>query len=117
MDAVTCSSCDAQIDLDDNYCRKCGAPMNRDLPAVRVTSSIARWQPDVTPVVRGAAVMAAGAMGQFVFRRIVGNMLRGTGRKPRAAQRRAGADDGLADEAHIITEMVMTRRVRLRRPD
>jgi len=60
--------------------------------------------------------MAAGTIGQFVFRRVVSSMLGGGARKPRALQvRRARGDDGMVDEAQIITETVMMRRVRVRR--
>lgn len=118
MEAFNCPSCEASIDPADNFCRRCGAAVHRELPAVRSDPTPAVWQPNVSPVVRGAAVMAAGAMGQFVLRRLAANVFRGRPRKPRALQaRKQRDDDGLSEEAQIITEMVMMRRVRLRRPE
>lgn len=87
------------------------------LPAVRSTTDLASWRPNVPPVVKGAAVMAAGTIGQFVFRRAVSNFVGG--------RRRGGGSplvrifrnerDGLEDEAQIITETITMKRVRIRR--
>jgi hypothetical protein len=117
MNSATCTACDSSIDLDDNFCRRCGAAVSRGLPEVRANSAVVRWQPDVPPVVRGAAVVAAGAMGQFMLRRFASSVFRRSRRGTKALQRQQKQDDGLADEAQIITEMVMMRRVRLRRTD
>ena len=116
MEPAYCHACAAQLDVDDNFCRRCGVPTNRtQLPAVRPSAAVTVWQPHVPPVVKGAAVMAAGTIGQFLLRRMASNLIgdRRT-RKPRALQvdRR---DDGMVDEAQIITETVMMRRVRIRR--
>lgn len=76
------------------------------------------WQPRVSPVVKGAAVMAAGTLGQFVLRRVVSGVIGGGGKsRPRRTLRIGGRrdDDGMVDEAQIITETVMMRRVRIRR--
>jgi hypothetical protein len=61
--------------------------------------------------------MAAGTVGQFVFRRVVSGLL-GGGKRPKANRvsiRRPQERDGLVDEAQIITETIMMRRVRVRR--
>jgi hypothetical protein len=62
--------------------------------------------------------MAAGTVGQFLFRRMVSGLLGSSGERPkrRALQVRGRRqDDGMVDEAQIITETVMLRRVRVRR--
>ena len=75
------------------------------------------WRPQASPVVKGAAVMAVGTIGQFVVRRAIGGLLGGSGRrKKRSLFPSAVRNDGLVDEAQIITETVMMRRVRIRRP-
>jgi hypothetical protein len=113
-----CSSCGSATDADDNFCRHCGFDLtSARLPAVRTPSSTTIWQPSVSPVVKGAAVMAAGTVGQFLFRRVVSNLL-GSASGPRrggALRTRRRADDGMVDESQIITETVMLRRVRVRR--
>jgi len=68
------------------------------------------------PVMKGAAVMAAGTVGQYMLRRMVGNLLRGgRTRKAGALRLRNGRDGAMVDEAQIITETVMMRRVRVQR--
>jgi hypothetical protein len=115
MQGSICHACTAALDLDDNFCRRCGTPTNRtQLPAVRQSAGVTVWQPQVPPVVKGAAVMAAGTIGQFLLRRMASNLIGGgRNRKPRALT--VDRRDGLVDEAQIITETVMTRRVRIRR--
>lgn len=118
MSNPACTSCESVIDASDNFCRRCGAPATAGLPAVRGPMSTTIWQPAVSPVVKGAAVMAAGTVGQFLFRRAVRSLLSG-GRSRRAgavAVKRGRGDDGMVDEAQIITETIMMRRVRVRRP-
>jgi hypothetical protein len=119
MDDVFCRSCGISIDAEDNFCRRCGARAREEsLPAVRGTSVPAIWRPSVSPAVKGAAVMAAGTVGQFLLRRAVGGIIGGgRSRNRRAIQiRRPRERDGMTDEAQIITETVMMRRVRIRRP-
>jgi hypothetical protein len=110
--------CEASIDGDDNFCRRCGVAIQEArLPAVRPSFATTVWQPAVSPVVKGAAVMAAGTVGQFLFRRAVSSLLSGASRprSARAGSPRRAKDDGMVDDAQIVTEMVMMRRVRLRR--
>jgi hypothetical protein len=117
MSNPICASCQASVELDDNYCRRCGASTERSLPVVRSNMSTTVWQPAVSPVVKGAAVMAAGTVGQFLFRRAVTSLL-GGGRSRKAGAitvKRPRGNDGMVDEAQIITETVMLRRVRVRR--
>jgi hypothetical protein len=117
MSNPVCASCEAPVDASDNFCRRCGVAMEQTLPAVRPNMSTTIWQPAVSPVVKGAAVMAAGTVGQFLFRRAVSTLLSGgRSRKAGAMQvRRGRGDDGMVDEAQIITETIMMRRVRVRR--
>lgn len=119
MHMSACPACDFARDEADNFCRRCGlAVSNAQLPVVRHTGAPAVWRPQASPVVKGAAVMAAGTVGQFLFRRIVGGILSGSGsgsRKHRAIRIKNPRNDGMVDEAQIITETIMMRRVRIRR--
>ena len=117
---VYCTKCGTAADASDNFCRQCGSASQASrLPAVRATSSAAIWRPVVSPAVKGAAVMAVGTVGQFLFRRAVGGMFGGNRRKSNALQIRRPRQrgDGMADEAQIITKTVMMRSVRIRRPN
>jgi len=116
MSVPTCRACDFPLDAGDNFCRRCGLAVAAPLPAVRGNLSPAPWQPQVSPVVKGAAVMAAGTIGQFVLRRVVSNIFGGAKRSPKRPQvARPSERDGMVDEAQIITETIMMRRVRIRR--
>jgi hypothetical protein len=119
MNETYCVACGGGIDAEDNFCRRCGmAAREQRLPSVRRESPLALWRPQVSPAVKGAAVMAAGTLGQFLFRRAVSGVLGGSNRSQAIKIRRPRErGDGLADEAQIITETVMMRRVRIRRPN
>jgi hypothetical protein len=113
-----CSACTFAIDEADNFCRRCGLAVDETaLPVPRGNTSLTVWRPQASPVVKGAAVMAAGTIGQFVVRRAISSLVGGTGakKKRRSLFRSRVRDDGLVDEAQIITETVMMRRVRIRR--
>jgi hypothetical protein len=117
MNDALCSICAAEIDGEDNFCRQCGAAVRASrLPAVRGAATPAIWRPHVSPAVKGAAVMAAGTVGQFLFRRAVHGVFGGSRKSQAIKIRRPRERDGMADEAQIITETVMMRRVRIRRP-
>jgi hypothetical protein len=114
-----CDNCAAELEVADNFCRHCGSPAVRhEVPAVRSPAALTVWKPNPSPVVKGAAVMAAGTIGQFLVRRAVTSLLARPDRQRRRSRglRRSRDDDGMLDEAQIITETVMMRRVRIRRP-
>ncbi len=119
MDIAFCPSCGSGVEADDNFCRRCGSSTGRaQLPAVRTSQLPVAWRPTVSPVMKGAVVMAAGTAGQFLLRRVVGGFV-GGGKAPRRAigVKRPRGGDGMVDDAQIITETVMMRRVRIRRPE
>ncbi len=117
MHMSSCNACTTVIDDGDNFCRRCGVPVAEvQLPAVRTSAMPAIWRPQTSPVVKGAAVMAAGTVGQFLVRRVIGGLLAGSApKKHRAIRIKNPRNDGMLDEAQIITETIMMRRVRIRR--
>jgi hypothetical protein len=115
MHTSDCYSCGSPLATDDNFCRRCGTSMHAQVPAVRAEMTPAVWRPNMPPVVKGAAVMAAGTIAQYVFRRMVSGLLNAGTRKPRRFVGWPRGGDGMVDEAQIITETVMLRRVRVRR--
>lgn len=115
MSQPLCTTCGTHLDESDNFCRQCGVARSQ-VPAVHRAAVPAVWQPQVSPVVKGAAVMAAGTIGQFVFRRVVSGLIGRSPKQSRAIKiRRPKGDDGMVDEAQVITETIMMRRVRIRR--
>jgi hypothetical protein len=117
MDASYCSSCGLQLEATDNFCRRCGfaAADHAGLPAVRAQATPSIWKPQVSPAVKGAAVMAAGTVGQFLLRKAVNGLVNRPQRTGTINIRQPKQKDGLVDEAQVITETVMMRRVRIRR--
>lgn len=116
---LVCRRCDAPYDLDDNYCRRCGAAL-RDgvLPAPRDANAFTTtvWEPRVpSAVMKGAAVVAAGTLARVAMRALVGRMLRPrrkAGRDDRAV--RPLSSDGLSGDVHFLSETLIVRRVRVR---
>jgi hypothetical protein len=119
MHMSTCTSCNFACDASDNFCRRCGiaAAGPGQLPAVREAATPTLWRPQASPVVKGAAVMAVGTVGQFLFRRVVGGLFSGSrpGKRRGIQIKTPRGNDGMVDEAQIITETIMMRRVRIRR--
>jgi len=117
MDPAFCRDCAEQIEASDRFCRHCGSPREgTSLPTVRATAVPAIWRPQLSPVARGAVVMAAGTVGQFLLRRAVRSFIGGRPSRTGTIEiKQPKQKDGLADEAQIITETVMMRRVRIRR--
>ncbi len=115
MDNLECYRCGLPLSQDDNFCRRCGASRHAGVPALRADITPTVWRPAVPPIVKGAAVMAAGTIGQYVFRRLVNSVLTGGTKSNSRRSLRVPQGDGMVDEAQIITETVMLRRVRVRR--
>src|SRR5436190_2182051 len=93
MHMSTCGACQFTLDTEDNFCRRCGASVApSQLPAVRGTTLPTVWQPQISPVVKGAAVMAAGTVGQFVLRRVVASVLASGPKKPRGIKIRGARE-------------------------
>lgn len=68
---MRCPACEVAVDLEDHYCRRCGATLNViNLPAVIHDSrAVSVWKETKPAVVRGVMVLAAGAVFRFVVRR------------------------------------------------
>ena len=120
MDATFCSSCGLQLEAADNFCRRCGNAASptggkAGLPAVRAQATPALWRPTVSPAVKGVAVMAVGTLSQFLLRKAVSGLVSRPSHTGTINIRQPKQKDGLVDDAQIITETVMMRRVRIRR--
>jgi len=132
---VRCLRCDGAHDIEDNYCRHCGAALDASrLPMVRDGRSyaLAPWRETLPVAVRGAAVVAVGTLAEAVLRRLIGRALR-RGRSPSAEGRDGGKKRRLParrqaekaepvessasayDDDRVVSETFLFRRVRLRR--
>ena len=133
-----CPRCGSSHDVEDNFCRRCGAAFQASrVPMVRDERSYAPvpWRETMPVVVRGAAVVAASTLAEAVLRRLVARALRGPARPSDQPVRQAGRrawlparrqpkkaevvehPDPTRDDDHLVSETVLFRRVRLRNGD
>jgi len=130
-----CPKCGNPYDPEDNFCRRCGAGLQRTrVPAVRDAKSyaLAPWRETLPVAFRGAAVVAAGTVAEALLRRVIGRALRGPrpspagvedkGRQKRLPVRRqpekadvVESSVGGQDGDQVVSETIVFRRVRLRR--
>lgn len=115
---MRCLACAIDLELDDNYCRRCGAP-------VRVVGVAAAGEPAAVvhvgpstqalivgaakPLATGAAAVAAGALLRFAVRRAARGLLGAAGGK--AANRVTQADAPALTGVVEITEVYRYRRI------
>lgn len=121
---LLCGRCAAPYDPEDRFCRKCGGPVsNIRLPAVRQVYSPVPWHPPSQVIVRGAAVVAAGALTEFVVRRIARRLFRPRNLLPvlrnvgqdRVRLVKRSDDAEVEPDAQIESETIVLRQIRLRR--
>jgi hypothetical protein len=130
---LRCPSCGSPYDPGDNFCRRCGSSLNQasslegvTLPAVRhARYEAVPWRPTLPVVVRGAAVIAAGALAEMFLRGLTSRLLRGgarlfgrghkNDRKPTEVVPAQPVEEGEEPEAQIVSESWFFRRVRVRR--
>lgn len=119
---IICGRCATVCDLEDNFCRHCGMALGEQrLPLRRDQRLPAVWRPRVPAVVvRGVAVVAAGTLAELLARRLVRGAVRRVASVTRLPLRRERAritplrDDGDVD-AHIVSDTLLVRHVRVRR--
>lgn len=122
-EVLLCGRCSAPYDSEDNFCRKCGFPLHEvGVPAVREGRyEPVVWQPSVAPVVKGAAVIAAGTLAELLVRRVVSRMFRARGLAPsqsdsaKRAARVIEREEPVTSDTQIVSETLVLRRMRFRR--
>jgi hypothetical protein len=118
---MRCRACAILLDPDDNYCRKCGAPVRvldpapagERTPVVRVgPTAPALIAGAAAPLATGAAAVAAGALVRFALRRALRGLVAGGTRPARDPRReRRGAERAPTIRTVHITEVYRYRRV------
>lgn len=94
-------------------------PVKRQLPAKRAATTPALWRQAAPVVARGAALVAAGLIGEWLLRAAARNALRSPrpapakGRRSTAVVARPG--DQLPEGIIAVTETLYMRRTILRR--
>ncbi|MBI1885405.1 MAG: hypothetical protein HYS09_03700 [Chloroflexi bacterium] len=114
---MRCTRCDAGARLDDSYCRKCGASLRiQRLPVSRSRTLPVPWRGALPTVARGAAALAAGAVGQYVLRSLIRRALSPASPRRRLPAKALPARGELIPEGGFaVSETVVMRRVTLRR--
>jgi hypothetical protein len=94
-------------------------PAKAALPVRRTASTPALWQQAAPVVVRGAALVAVGFIGEWLIRSAARRALNGTppsGKNPRKRQSLVTRNETPAEGIIAVSEtVVMTRRVVVRR--
>jgi len=122
-EVLLCGRCSAPYDPEDNFCRKCGFPLNEvGVPALREGPyEPVVWQPSLAPVVKGAAVIAAGTLAELLVRRMVSRMFRPRGVTPfqsdsaKRAARVIDREEPVTSDTQVVSETLVLRRMRFRR--
>lgn len=119
---MRCRACDIPLDPDDNYCRKCGAPVRvLDVAPGAVHTDVVRVGPSAPaliagaarPLATGAAAVAAGALVRFALRQALRGLTR-PGRAGAAAPSspgRAITAKGRGEGPIEIAEVFWYRRI------
>ncbi len=121
LETVLCGRCATLGDADDNFCRHCGLSLTeQQLPSVRDGRALAavRRPPLPAAVVRGAAIVAVGTLAELLVRRLVRGALRqgaSVVRLPVRRAKREGIAESLPDDAQVVTDTLLLRRIRIRR--
>lgn len=117
---MNCPNCGASGSFDDNFCARCGAEKRSRLPVRREPlQPPALWQAAAPVVVRGAALVLAGVLSEWLLRSATKRALRiplGGGKRPKSralVRRKNGA--GATEGAVAISETLVMRRVEMRR--
>lgn len=122
-EVLLCGRCSAPYDPEDNFCRKCGFPLHEvEVPAVREGRyEPVVWQPSVAPVVKGAAVIAAGTLAELLVRRALSRLLRPRGLvspqgdSAKRAARVIEREEPVTSDTQVVSETLVLRRMRFRR--
>lgn len=121
-DAVVCGRCSTVCSTEDNFCRNCGLALQEQrLPALNQGNRLPAFSRPALPavVVKGATVIAVGAIAEMVVRRAVGRVLR-RGKKAerlpaRTSKNGVRTHNGALPEGTLESETLFLRRVRIRR--
>ncbi|HXG35964.1 MAG TPA: hypothetical protein VNL15_03240 [Dehalococcoidia bacterium] len=111
---MRCSRCGYSYFQEDNYCRQCGASLRiQRLPVRRQSALPSHRLSPVPALVSSASVVAAGAVGQWLLRALVKQVLGQQNGKKRQLPAKRGQR---SDEAeYAVTETVVMRKVSIRR--
>ena len=120
---MRCRACELLLDIEDNYCRKCGAAVRvLDVTPVPQRAEVVRVGPSApallvgaaAPLATGAAAIAAGALMRFAIRRAMRGLVGDTLRSRPAAPARTTTQDTpkpAPGGATQVTEVFWYRRI------
>lgn len=112
---MICGACGARGTIENDKCTACGAEQRRyRMPVKRERAQPpALWQQAAPVVARGAALVAAGFIGEWLFRSAAKKALQAPFRRAKRSRSVANAEP--AGETVAISETVVMRRVIVRR--
>lgn len=118
--AMRCGRCGAHADLEDNFCRYCGATLRAQrLPIKRERTTVPSvWRRAAPAVVQGAAMLAVGVAAEWLLRSAARRALSlpRLGRRPAKGETLPTVRKELPPaEGVAVSEMIIMKRVTLRR--
>jgi len=115
---MTCSACGAKSTIKDDTCTTCGADQNPyRLPAKRVPAQPpALWRQAAPVVARGAALVVAGFVGEWLLRTAAKKAVQAPFSRSSSEDRAVAKRDPERSGATIaVSETIVMRRVIVRR--
>lgn len=118
---MKCTVCGAGGSLEDNFCRRCGATQrNLRLPVkIAPPTPPAVWKQAAPVIARGAALVAAGVIGEWLLRtatkRALAAPFGGRRGSPKGRSLTKKQDAALPEGVLAISETVIARRLVVRR--
>ncbi|MBI2912862.1 MAG: hypothetical protein HYY03_02955 [Chloroflexi bacterium] len=127
---MRCTFCGAYGSLDDTNCRRCGRAMRPDgrpsgrnsrLPVKRSAAPPVLWRQAAPVVAQGAALVAAGVIGEWLVRSLARSAFRlplsllGTPQRSQSKALARKREPSLPEGVIAISETVVMRRVILKR--
>lgn len=113
---MTCGACGARGTIEDDKCTVCGADQRRyRMPVKREQAQPpALWQQAAPVVARGAALVAAGFIGEWLFRSAAKKAVQAPFNRSKKSKAVVKAEEPQR-ETVAISETVVMRRVIVRR--
>ena len=121
---MNCYQCGVSNEMEDNYCRRCGAALrSARLPVPRESYDLAPWPPLAGLATRGAVALAAGTflpwlLGRLARRVLASRLSRPVGvarKQPTAPAPARKGTNGESPQEATVGEFILFRRVIFRR--
>lgn len=114
---MTCGACGARGTIEKDRCTACGAEQRRYRMLMKREQAQppAVWRQAAPVVARGAALVAAGLIGEWLFRTAAKKALQAPFSRPKKGVAVASKEGALPKGVIAVSETIVMRRVIVRR--